>query len=334
MFTSGFFNADKKGDEWDRTYKAEFFAKYFASFIGNGVFPIPASCMQVKSIDNNMQIKISAGKAWINGYYAENTDYYNITLTPADGALNRIDRVVLRLDFLERNIIPLVKQGYYSSTIPVAPILQRDTDAYEIALADINVSKGVIKINQSDITDLRLNSNYCGIVHGTVEQVDTTEIFNQYQSWFSEKVIDYQDDFDVFKEEKKNELLVFVEEFKNLLDPNSDAVAQLQSEITMNRLNIQKQNDVIRATNKVKRNVIISKSNWIFENGFYVYKILDTDITALSVVNINIGITYLAKAPYLKSANDSFEGYVKLYSERTPESDLICDMVIMNEVIS
>ena len=35
---SGFFNAHLIDGEYDRVYLAEHFAKYFASFIGNGIF--------------------------------------------------------------------------------------------------------------------------------------------------------------------------------------------------------------------------------------------------------------------------------------------------------
>ena len=35
----------------DRTYKAEDWAEYFASFIGNGVFPVPSTGLQVVAND-------------------------------------------------------------------------------------------------------------------------------------------------------------------------------------------------------------------------------------------------------------------------------------------
>lgn len=65
-------------------------------------------------------------------------------------------------------------------------MLQRDADAYEIAIADVYVRAGVISVMQSNITDTRLNSELCGIVHGTIKQVDTTEIFRQYKLGFRE----------------------------------------------------------------------------------------------------------------------------------------------------
>lgn len=77
MEKSSFFNAiiDQNGTP-DRVYLAEDFAKYFSTFIGNGVFPNPANQLQVVAVDNNMQIRIKAGFAWINGYMYQNTDDY------------------------------------------------------------------------------------------------------------------------------------------------------------------------------------------------------------------------------------------------------------------
>lgn len=179
---SGFFNSVNG----DRKYKADFFAEYFASFIANGVFPNPSTGLQVLA-NQNMTVAIKPGKAWINGYFFVNDSDYILTIDNADGVLNRIDRIVLQLNYLNREIVPVIKKGTFASS-PVAPSLQRDADAYEIALADVYVGKGVLSISQANITDLRLNTELCGIVKGTIDQIDTTDLFAQYddafQSWF------------------------------------------------------------------------------------------------------------------------------------------------------
>lgn len=197
MEKSSFF----KSINGDRKYKAEDFAKYFATFIANGVFPNPSNNLQVMA-NNDMTVTIKAGPAWINGYIYINTEDLILTLDVADGVLNRIDRIVLRMDTVGRAINAKVKKGAFASS-PAAPSLQRDADGYEIALADIYVTKGAISITQSSITDLRLNKDLCGIVHGTVDQVDTTTLFNQYQTWFAEKQAQYNNDLDSFTTTKK-----------------------------------------------------------------------------------------------------------------------------------
>ncbi|MBN3411183.1 hypothetical protein [Clostridium botulinum] len=268
MEKSSFFNAvlDQQGNP-DRSYLAEDFARYFSTFIGNGVFPNPANQLQVIAIDNNMQIRIKQGLAWINGYKYENTDDYIFKLDPADGVLNRIDRIALRLDFLERKIKAVVKKGQYASS-PIGAILQRDSDAYEIAIGDVYVRAGVISIMQSNITDTRLNSNVCGIVHGTISQVDTTEIFRQYQAWFLENKSKHEKDFEVWMNEFKiatgKKFTDWVDDLKNSLDPNEDIAAQLQMQISENKLQL----DDITTDNKrlTKDKTITGAINELFTN--------------------------------------------------------------------
>jgi hypothetical protein len=178
--TSEFFNSVGG----DRKYKAEDWAEYFNSFITNGVFPNPSTGLQVLA-NNNMTLTIKMGKAWINGYFYYNTADLSITLATADGALNRIDRVVVRWDLQTRAMTTEIKQGTYSAN-PTPPALQRDADTYELALADVAVGAGVITIGQAQITDLRLNNNLCGLVVGTVGELDTAAFNAQLQGWFAQ----------------------------------------------------------------------------------------------------------------------------------------------------
>lgn len=186
---SGFFNSVNG----DRKYDANRFAEYFATFIGNGVFPNPSTNLQVVSNDD-MTVTVRAGKAWINGYVLINDDDYILTLEPADGVLSRIDRIVARYDTTDREIRLEVRQGNFASS-PVPQSLQRDADAYELGLADVLVSNGAISITQSNITDLRQSSEYCGIVHGTVDQVDVTTLYNQYTEGFELKKSEFEQEF-------------------------------------------------------------------------------------------------------------------------------------------
>lgn len=205
MEKSSFFNAELVGEEYDRTYLAEDYAQYFSSFIGNGVFPNPSTNLQVIADGTSMNVILKEGKAWINGYFYTNTTDLTLAIAPADGVLNRIDRVVLRLDFLNREIKCYVKKGVFAST-PTAPSLQRDADMYEIGIADIKVNKGAIAITQANITDLRQDNNYCGIVHGTVEQVDVTTLFNQYENALQLKEQGFEEEFTTWFNNIKGQL--------------------------------------------------------------------------------------------------------------------------------
>lgn len=183
MERSSFFDATLVGETYDRVYLADDFARYFASFIGNGVFPTPSTNLQVVQ-DANMQVKLKAGKGWINGRFYELTEDLTLNVAVADGVLKRKDRVVLRLDFINREIKAYLKKGAFSSS-PVAPTLTRTADIYELGIADILINNGVTSITQANITDLRQNNTYCGLVAGVVQQIDTTNLFTQFESAFN-----------------------------------------------------------------------------------------------------------------------------------------------------
>ena len=228
----------------DRKYKAENFRQYFAQLIGNGVIYATENALKVKESDA-MTVNISAGGAFIDGAGYINTTALAFTLATADGALNRIDRVVIRCDYSTRLAYAAVKKGAYSAQ-PVAQDLQRDADAYEIALADIYVGKGVIAITQANITDQRLNSSLCGIVTGVIKQADTTEIFNQFEAYLSEFKTTYIADITdwtqtqetsitTWEENQKTAFIAWVETIKSILDATAAGHLQLEIETEIAR---------------------------------------------------------------------------------------------------
>ena len=167
MEKSSFFNSVSH----DRTYKAEDWAEYFSSFIGNGVFAVPSAGLKVMA-NEGMTLTVKSGKAWINGYFYFNTSDFSLTLATADGVLKRIDRIVVRCDLINRIMSVKVKSSPFSAS-PTAPELQRDSDIYELALADITIGAGTSEITQNNITDQRLNSSLCGVVTSVVQRTDT-----------------------------------------------------------------------------------------------------------------------------------------------------------------
>ena len=66
---SGFFDAHRVGESWDRTYLAEDFAKFFAPLVGNGVFAGRSNELQVfQASPANLSVIVSSGQSWIEGY--------------------------------------------------------------------------------------------------------------------------------------------------------------------------------------------------------------------------------------------------------------------------
>lgn len=217
---------------YDRAEEASFFAEFFASFIGNGVYPNPSTGMQVLA-NNGLSLKIQPGKCFINGYFGLVEDGGEaITIETADSNYNRIDRIVARWDLELRKVIPFVLKGTPASN-PVVPSLTRNSNIYEIALADVAVKANATTITQANITDRRLDSSLCGIVSGIIEQVDTTTLFNQYQTWFEERkqesADDYQEWFEGFTEPSEEQFVEWFEGIKNRL--GEDVATNLQVQV-------------------------------------------------------------------------------------------------------
>lgn len=185
--TSGFFDAvETSTGVYDRVYDAAEFAHYFSLFIGNGVFPTPSTCLQVRSNTTpNLGVSVSAGNGWINGYYVTLDSAEALSIATPNATLSRIDSIVMGLNYTTRSITVYVKTGAPSAS-PVAPSLTRDTNLWELELAQVGVAAGAANITQSAITDMRPDNTRCGIVSGTVDQIDTTELFAQYTAAFNE----------------------------------------------------------------------------------------------------------------------------------------------------
>ena len=130
-----------------------------------------------------MTVTVGTGGAHIEGALYYNSAPIGLTVEAANASLNRIDRVVLQFNtsVSVRSVRALIRTGT-AATNPVAPELRRESNLYEIALADIYVKKGATGISQSAITDQRLNSALCGFVAAAIpSSVDTTGLFDQYQ---------------------------------------------------------------------------------------------------------------------------------------------------------
>ncbi|MEF9952188.1 MAG: hypothetical protein RR782_02720 [Clostridium sp.] len=98
---------------------------------------------------------------------------------------------------------------------------------------------------------------------------------------------------------------------------------------------VESQKNDIKSLNKIKKNITITTTGWTLDNtlNLYKYKILDVDITADTVVDINIRLADLEKASDFKSANESGAGYVEIYSESIPTSAIVCDLKVQRQVV-
>lgn len=247
---SGFFDARLVDGEYDRVYLAESFAKYFASFIGNGIFGEKSNELIVKQKETAaMSVRVLSGQAWINGYWYENTDELSLAIDVADGVLNRIDVIALRWYKTERVIRLAVIKGTPASN-PSVPNIVRSEDYYDLKLAEVYVRAGTTSITQANITDTRLNAAACGLVQGVVQQFDTTEFGAQLEAYISEFISEKDSWFAQFKSDSKAEFDNLVAELEETLSTSdvatlnkkiadtAAAVVELESDVAAMETNV------------------------------------------------------------------------------------------------
>lgn len=212
-----FFNAVKVGDTYDRNYSSADFSIYLDQIVGSGVFPNPSTQLQARA-GSGMSIIVGAGQGWIDGHKIINTADFPITIAPADALLNRIDRLIFYADYVNREMGIEVLQGTLAAT-PAAPQLTRNTSRYEMSLATINVLKQTTAITNAMITDTRADSSVCGWATGIIQQVDTSTLFQQWQTAYSDYYAAVKQQLDDFMETLTQELRVntYIQEYKKFV---------------------------------------------------------------------------------------------------------------------
>lgn len=171
----------------DRAITSEMERNFYKQIYTNGVLMNVSSALQVVA-KTGMTINVKPGACIIEGANGIESNTRSFTLEDANSSLPRIDRVVARMDLATsfRSVEIYVKTGS-TATTPEAPSLTRESNYYEIALADIRVAASATEITQSVITDQRLNTAVCGAVAPAFPtSIDTESIFTQFQAALDE----------------------------------------------------------------------------------------------------------------------------------------------------
>lgn len=194
---AGFFNSVNG----DRKYNKDSFNTYFDGLVSDGVYEKYKGGLAVTA-GTGMQVSVDTGKARVNSYFIENTASYAINLASAHTTLDRRSIIVLRIDMENREGIIAVVEGENSST-PVAPTLTRNSNIYEMQLAEIFIQAGTTTITANMITDTRGSSSLCGwatlttgiTYKGYIKQTEGTYTLPQEQTYIDiPDTVDYDKD--------------------------------------------------------------------------------------------------------------------------------------------
>lgn len=165
----------------DRVYDANDFSEWLKKFYTTGVFN---GDLKVTAA-GGMTVSVSSGYVNIEGKVKFFSAPTTLTIATAGGTYKRIDTVVAECNYSDREITVKVVTGAYS-TSPKATAPVRTAAAYQLVLAQIDVPAGATEITQKNIADKRMDSNVCGLVTGTVSQIDFSTVKAQFDSWFDD----------------------------------------------------------------------------------------------------------------------------------------------------
>lgn len=183
--TYGFFNAIQQSDgTYDRVYNSDQISDMFEGLISDGVYESVGDAMVVTAA-GGMAIQIGTGRMVIDGKWLKNDAKFDLTLASSNLQLSRWSAIVARLDRSNR-LIEIVEKAGTAATSPTKPTMSNDDSIVEKCLAYVYVGAGVSEISQTNITDTRANASLCGWVTGVIEQVDTSQLYLQWQTAYEE----------------------------------------------------------------------------------------------------------------------------------------------------
>ena len=207
--TYGFFNSL----DGDRVYTAENVNTMFEGLISNGVYANFQDAFKVNAA-GGLNITVGTGRAVVGNRWVKNDAAITLTLNAAHVTLNRYTKICLRADTGTRTVSLLAVDGENGSS-PVKPAPVRTSTQYDAVLAYVYVPAGASVITASQIQDTRADTSVCGFVASLVQQLDTSELFTQYEAAYEEQLDDMhdwqeqkEDDFDSWFGTLTDDLLV------------------------------------------------------------------------------------------------------------------------------
>ncbi len=110
--------------------------------------------MQAYADSTGMKVKVKSGAANLLAHYFSSDTEEVLSIAAASSANPRIDRVIIRLDYLADTLDFMVLQGIPAAS-PAVPALTQNATRWEISLAQVLVGKSVATIAAGNISDER-----------------------------------------------------------------------------------------------------------------------------------------------------------------------------------
>lgn len=111
--------------------------------------------MQVYADSTGMQVKVKTGECLMRGHYGSNDTEKILPIAAAHATLARIDRVIIRADFLN-NVISLEMLTGTAASTPAAPAVTQSSTIWETSLATVSVAAASVTVAAAAVIDDRV----------------------------------------------------------------------------------------------------------------------------------------------------------------------------------
>lgn len=186
MITYGFFDSI----DGDRKYSADQMSEYFEGLIGDGIYESVGQALVVTP-GAGLTVNIGTGRGIIKCHWIDNDTVANLEIS-SHSSLPMYVAIVMRYDHPNR-LMRFTTVNGTPATNPSKPTLTNTNTVKELALAYILVPAGATSISAADIEDARSES---GWVTGLIEQLDVSNLYNQWYALFNRYFDDMEGRFD------------------------------------------------------------------------------------------------------------------------------------------
>lgn len=165
------------------TYTADDAALFHATRT-SGVYAQDSFTYSVTGADN--KVTLGPGISWMRvsrfkGLVAALKVETAVEVGLPDAVYPRIDHIILQYNANSNAVETVIKSGTAASS-PQHPERSMSEALYELHLLSIRREPGAVAISAADITDLRLDASWCGLMADSVTSIDTTGINAQFQT--------------------------------------------------------------------------------------------------------------------------------------------------------
>lgn len=204
----GFFDSVNK----DRLYSADQMNKPYNRVITEGIFATPAGTpstdFQVVSGNNGMNIVVKKGDGLLGNKWIENPSDQAITVSTNTSIVPRRDSIIIQVDKTQGGrVCNIVYREGTANANPMPPDLSTNSNIVELRVANIYVAPSANYIGQDAITDLR-GSTECPWITSLIKQVDTSTLYDQWQTAYQNYYTQETEAFNTFMETLTEQLTV------------------------------------------------------------------------------------------------------------------------------